>query len=73
VKATEPWEGLDIDDTDQETFIRRRNSTTNVIPGPVGNIQAVLLNQNSSQPKNAQEFMKCIVEAFDHRDFSTNP
>jgi len=73
VKAMEPWEGLDIDDTDLATFVRRCNSTTNVIPGPAGNVQVVLLNRSSTQPKNTQEFVKCIVEASDHRDFSTNP
>ena len=55
----EPWEGL--------------VSTTNVIPGPAGNVQAVLLNRTSEQPKNTQEFVKCIAEASDHRDFSSNP
>jgi len=69
----EPSEGLDIDDIDLATFVRRCNSTTNVIPGPAGNVQAVLPNRTSSQPKNTQEFVKCIVEASDHRDFSTNP
>ena len=63
----EPWEGLDIDDTDLATFVRRCNSTTNVIPGPAGNVQAVLLNRTSEQPENTQEFVKCIAEASDHR------
>jgi len=69
----EPWEGLDIDDNDLTTFVRRCNSTTNVIPGPAGNVQAVLLNRTSEQPKNTQEFVKCIAEASDHRHFSSNP
>jgi len=73
VKAIEPWEGLDIDDTDLATFVHWCNSTTNVIPGPAGNVQAILLNRTSEQPKNTQEFVKCIAEAPDHRDFSSNP
>jgi len=54
----EPWEGLDIDDSELETFVRDCNSTNNLILGPAGNVQAVLLNRNSSQPKNTQDFVK---------------
>jgi len=73
VKGMEPWEGLDIDDSELETFVRRCNSTTNLISGPAGNVQAILLNQNSSKPKNTQDFVKCIAKASHHQDFSTNP
>jgi len=69
----EPWEGLDIDDIDLATFVRRCNSTTNIIPGLAGNVQAVLLNRTSEQPKNTQEFVKCIAEASDRQDLSSNP
>jgi len=59
----DPWEGLDIDDSDLEMFVRRCNSTTNLILGPAGNVQTVLMNRNSSQPQNTQQMVKCIAEA----------
>jgi len=48
----ELWEGLDINDNDIGSYVRRYNSTTNVIPGPAGNVQAVILNQNSDDAIN---------------------
>jgi len=69
----EPLEGLDINDSQLDMFVRRCNTTTNLIPGPTGNVQAVLLNRNSLQPKSTQDFVRCIAEASHHQDFSTNP
>jgi len=40
----ENFEELDIDTSDLESFIQRCNSKTPLIPGPVGNVQVVLLN-----------------------------
>jgi len=69
----EPWEGLDINDSQLDTFVRRCNTTTNLILGPAGNLQAVLLNRNSSQPKSTQDFVRCITEASHHQDLNTIP
>jgi len=54
----EPWEGLDIDDSNMETIFKKCNSNIDLIPGPAGNVQAVLLNRESSEAKNTQEFVK---------------
>ncbi|XP_068504002.1 uncharacterized protein [Phaseolus vulgaris] len=69
----EEWEGLDIDTTDIASFIRKCNSNTNVIPGPAGNVQAVILNRNSEGPVNTQEFINRIGDESDRRDFTSNP
>jgi len=70
-KQMEPWEELDIDASDIESYVRRCNSTTNVIPGPAGNVEAVLGNRISSQPLPTQEFLNRIYEESHNRDFST--
>jgi len=65
-------EGLDIDDNDIGSYVRCCNSTTNVISGPAGNVQAVILNRNSDQPVNTQEFINRIGEQTYKRDFTSN-
>ena len=66
----EPWEEFDIDASDIESYVRRCNSTTNVIPGPASNVEAVLGNRISSQPLPTQEFLNRIYEESHNRDFS---
>ncbi|XP_068497881.1 uncharacterized protein [Phaseolus vulgaris] len=68
----ESWEGLDIDDNDIGSYVRRCNSTTNVISGPAGNVQAMILNRNSEQPVNPQEFINRIGQQTYDRDFTSN-
>ena len=68
----ESWEGLDIDDNDIGSYVRRCNSTTNVIPGPAGNVQAVILNRNYDQPVNTQEFINHIGQQTYDCDFTSN-
>jgi len=67
----EPWEELDIDASDIESYVCRCNSTTNVIPGPAGNVEAILDNRICSQPLPTQEFLNRIYEESHNRDFST--
>ncbi|KOM55116.1 hypothetical protein LR48_Vigan10g100800 [Vigna angularis] len=43
-RAMEPWEELDIDESDLDSFIRRCNSNNSVIPGLAGVIEAAMLN-----------------------------
>jgi len=69
----EEWEGLDIDTTDIASFIRQCNSNTNVIPGPTGHVQVVILNRNSEGLVNTQEFINCIGDESHRRDFTSNP
>jgi len=54
----EPWEGLDIDDSNMETIFKKCNSNIDLILGLAGNVQAVLLNKESNEAKNTQEFVK---------------
>ncbi|XP_068467029.1 uncharacterized protein [Phaseolus vulgaris] len=68
----ESWEGLDIDDNDICSYVRRCNSTTNVIPGPAGNVQAIILNRNSEQSVNTQELINRIGQQTYDRDFTSN-
>jgi len=69
----EPWEGLDIDNNDIGSYVHHCNSTTNVIPGPAGNVQAVILNRNSDQPVNTKEFINRIGQQTYECDFTSNP
>lgn len=69
----EPWEALDVDDSDLPAFLRPCNSTsssttTSVIPGPAGAVQSVMRNRRRDDPLPTQEFLRRV----DH-DFNTNP
>ena len=46
----EPWEHLDIDARDIESYVHRCNSTTNVILGLAGNVEVVLVNRTPPNP-----------------------
>ncbi|KOM36716.1 hypothetical protein LR48_Vigan03g009700 [Vigna angularis] len=69
----EPWEGLDIDDSDLKAFLKKCNSTATLIPGPAGNVQAAMLNRQTDEPKSTQEFVNDIAKATFDRDFKSNP
>jgi len=66
------WEGLDIDESDVMSFIRRCNSNTEFISGPTGNAQALILNRESEEPENTQQLMREIAAAGDAQDFNPN-
>jgi len=70
----EPWEALDVDDTDLSAFLRPCNansSSSALIPGPAGAVQAVMSNRSCDEPLPTQEFIR-RVGCESHRDFSTN-
>ncbi|KOM38131.1 hypothetical protein LR48_Vigan03g151300 [Vigna angularis] len=69
----EPWEGLDIDDSDLKAFLKKCNSTATLIPGPAGNVQAAMLNRQTDEPKSTQEFVNDIATTTFDRDFKSNP
>jgi len=71
----ENWDGLDIDTSDLAAFVQRcnTNTSTHLISGPADNFQVVILNQNSTQPQDTQQFMNEIVDATHQRDFTSNP
>jgi len=66
------WEGLDIDESDVLSFIRKCNSNTEFIPGPAGNAQALMINRESEEPENTQQLMREIAAVGDARDFNSN-
>ncbi|XP_068466491.1 uncharacterized protein [Phaseolus vulgaris] len=69
----EQWENLDIDTSDLASFVRRCNTNKSLIPGPAGNVQAVILNRKSKEPVNTQEFINNIADENHRRDFDSNP
>ena len=71
--SMEQWENLDIDTSDLASFVRRCNTNKSLIPGPASNVQAVILNRNSKEPVNTQEFINNIVDENHRRDFDSNP
>jgi len=66
------FDELDIDTSDLESFLKRCNSNTTIIPGPAGNVQAVLLNRTSHEPLSTQQFVKDLREESHRQDFGTN-
>ncbi|WVZ20627.1 hypothetical protein V8G54_007949 [Vigna mungo] len=69
----EPWEGLDINDSDLNAFLHKCNSSATLILGPAGNVQSAMLNRDSDEPKSTQEFVNEIAMATFVRDFKSNP
>ncbi|KAJ1394238.1 hypothetical protein SESBI_34341 [Sesbania bispinosa] len=80
----EPWEGLDVDDSDLFTFLRpcnRHHSKTDspLIPGPAGAVQAAMLHRrtlpSTEEPLPTQEFVRRVLQNGhdSDRDFNTNP
>ncbi|BAT72626.1 hypothetical protein VIGAN_01004700 [Vigna angularis var. angularis] len=71
----EPWEALGVDESDLSAFLRPCNAqstSSSLIPGPAGAVQAVMSNRCRDDPLPTQEFIRRVgLEG--HRDFSTNP
>ncbi|XP_027339965.1 uncharacterized protein LOC113853661 [Abrus precatorius] len=75
----EPWEALDVDDSDISTFLRpckrRNNSSSSLIPGPAGAVQAAMMNRTRDDPLPTQQFLNRVLQN-GHKndgDFNTNP
>ncbi|KOM43575.1 hypothetical protein LR48_Vigan05g118000 [Vigna angularis] len=68
----EPWEQLDIDESDLDSFIRRCNSNNSVIPDLVGVIEAAMVNRQVNENIPTQEFLSDIAKASFDRDFTSN-
>jgi len=68
----EPWKGLDIEEEDLASFLKKCNSSTTLIPRPAGNVQAAIINRGSEHAQSTQEFAKSIVVASYERDFKSN-
>ncbi|XP_014524449.1 uncharacterized protein C17orf53 homolog [Vigna radiata var. radiata] len=68
----EPWEQLDIDESDLDSFIRRCNSNNSVILVPAGVVQAAMLNRQVNENIPTQEFLSIIEKVSFDRDFTSN-
>ena len=52
LEKMEQWESLELDKAELQSFMRRCSGSTSLIPGPVRNYQAVIMNlrQEDSSP-----------------------
>jgi len=64
----EQWENLDIDTNDLASFVRRCNTDTSFITGPSGNVQTIILNRNSKDAVNTQQFINNIADESHRHD-----
>ena len=68
----EPWKGLDVEEEDLASFIKKCNSSTILILGPAGKVQAAIINRGSEDAQSTQEFAQSIAVATYERDFKLN-
>ncbi|QCE00264.1 hypothetical protein DEO72_LG7g1552 [Vigna unguiculata] len=68
----ESWKGLDVEEQDLESFLKKCNSSTTLITGPVGNVQAAIINRGTKDAQSTQEFAQAIAVATYERDFKSN-
>jgi len=65
----EPWKGLDVEEEDLASFLKKCNTSTTLIPEPARNVQAAIINRGSEDAQSTQEFAQSIVVATYERDF----
>ncbi|QCD82849.1 hypothetical protein DEO72_LG2g3190 [Vigna unguiculata] len=68
----EPWKGIDVEEQDLESFLKKCNSSTTLIPGLAGNVQAAIIDRGIKHAQSTQEFARAIVVATYERDFKSN-
>jgi len=68
----EPWKGIDVEEQDLESFLKKCNSSTTLIPGLAGNVQAAIIDHGIKHAQSTQEFTRAIVVATYERDFKSN-
>ncbi|WVY96436.1 hypothetical protein V8G54_028587 [Vigna mungo] len=66
------WQGLEIEDDVLESFLKKCDSSSSLIPGPAGNVQAAMMNRISDDPRTTQEFAQEVAQATLERDFNSN-
>ncbi|WVZ13838.1 hypothetical protein V8G54_011404 [Vigna mungo] len=66
------WRGLEIEDDVLQSFLKKCDSSSSLIPGPAGNIQAAMLNRISDDPRTTQQFAEEVAQATFERDFNSN-
>ncbi|WVZ10842.1 hypothetical protein V8G54_015372 [Vigna mungo] len=67
------WEGLQIEEDVIESFLKKCDSSTTLIPGPARNVQAAMMNRISDDPRTTQQFAEEVAQATYERDFNSNP
>lgn len=68
----EPWEELDIDESDLDNFICCCNSNNTMILGLDGIIQVAMVNRRINENILTQQFLTDITKASFDRDFISN-
>ena len=76
METEEPWESLDIDDSDLSHFLRPCNHR--IIPGPAGAVQSAMIQRRtlgSSNTLPTQEFVRHVLQNGHDPDldFNSNP
>ncbi|XP_014522599.1 uncharacterized protein LOC106779077 [Vigna radiata var. radiata] len=66
------WEGLEIDDDVLQSFLKKCDSSSSLIPGPTGNVQAAMMNRISDDPHTTQQFAEDVAKATYEREFNSN-
>ncbi|XP_014511694.1 uncharacterized protein LOC106770396 [Vigna radiata var. radiata] len=66
-------EGLQIEEDVLESFLKKCDSSSSLIPGPTGNVQAAIMNRISDDPRTTQQFAEEVAQATYERDFNSNP
>ncbi|KAG2391696.1 uncharacterized protein HKW66_Vig0125430 [Vigna angularis] len=58
------WEGLAFDDDVLESFLKKCDASSSLLPGSTGNVQAAFLNRTKTEePKSTQEFAREVAQA----------
>lgn len=84
METEEPWESLDIDDSDLSNFLRPCNNRTTtvtdtpLIPGPAGAVQSAMIQRRTLGSSNilpTQEFVRHVLQNGHDTDldFNSNP
>ncbi|KOM52194.1 hypothetical protein LR48_Vigan09g085300 [Vigna angularis] len=68
----EAWEGLVVDEDVLESFLKKCDASTSLIPGPARNVQATFINRISDDQHTTQQFAKEVAQAMYDRDFNSN-
>ncbi|XP_014503337.1 uncharacterized protein LOC106763685 [Vigna radiata var. radiata] len=66
------WEGLDFDEDVLQSFLKKCDSSSSLIPGPIRNVQATIMNRISDDPRTTQQFAEEVAQATYERDFNSN-
>ncbi|KOM25889.1 hypothetical protein LR48_Vigan205s002600 [Vigna angularis] len=66
------WEGLVVDEDVLESFLKKCDASTSLIPSPAGNVEASFMNRISDDQRTTQQFAEEVAQATYDRDFNSN-